>query len=334
MENIKSFDELYETVLVHEIEKQEEQRKSFKKRFLIILFATYSLIILSAFIFDPIFFPKEDQGRVMIYVWVAILSILPFVFFFRRFSKSFTKVYKDNVIQKLVHFVDNDLSYNAVGGFPKSQYLRSELFNRTPDKYKAEDLVEGKVGQTHICFSEVKSEYKTKSGSGKDRKTEWHTIFEGIFFEADFNKDFSTKTFILPDYLERTLGFLGKKLQSFNVGRPPLVKLEDPEFEKYFVVYGEDQVEARYILSTSLMKRLTDFAKKRKLPVYISFVGNSVFIAIYEIKNLFEPRIFRTNLNKELILEYYNMLELVIGLVEDLNLNNRIWAGSKMESGT
>lgn len=331
MENTKSFDEFYETKLVSEIVKQEETRKNFKKRFLIILFFTYILIALSAFIFDPVFFSNEDQGRGMIYLWVAILTILPFAFFFNRFRKKFAKVYKDNVIQKLVHFIDDSLEYRATEGFPKSQYLRSELFKRRPDKYKAEDLVQGKIGQTPIRFSEVHSEYKTKSGSGKNRKTEWHTIFQGVFFEADFNKDFKTKTFILPDYLERSLGFIGKRLQSLNVGRPPLVKLEDPEFEKYYAVYGEDQVEARYILSTSLMQRLTEFGKKRKFAPYISFVDNSIFIAVLEHKNLFEPRIFRTNLNKDLILEYYNMLDLMIGIVDDLNLNNRIWAGSKMK---
>ena len=51
-----------------------------------------------------------------------------------------------------------------------------------------------------------------------------------------------------------------------NFSRPPLVKLEDPEFEKHFVVSGEDQVEARYILSTCLMQRLTDFRNKPMNP--------------------------------------------------------------------
>lgn len=332
MENSKSFDELYDTILVHEIEKQEEQRKRFKKRFLTALFIGYFIYIVGAIWFDNNYQSTDGQSYLIVYIFCGLILMVPYGLFFQSFKKKFALIYKNNVIKKLVYSIDEGLSYKPLGGFPKTQYLRSELFKRRPDRYKAEDLVEGTVGQTKICFSEIKSEYKTKSGSGKDRKTEWHTIFEGIFFEADFNKDFATKTFILPDYLERTLGFIGKKLQSLNMGRPPLVKLEDPEFEKYFAVFGEDQVEARYILSTSLMQRLTEFAKKRKLPVYISFVENSVFIAIYEIKNLFEPRIFRTNLNKEMILEYYNMLELVVGLVEDLNLNNRIWAGSKMKT--
>ncbi|WKV11990.1 DUF3137 domain-containing protein [Marivirga harenae] len=331
MQSKLTFDQFYEKKLIPEIEKQEDQRKKYKRKFLTALligYIIYGIIVVSV---EYIYFHNEDQNFFIAYVFCGILLIVPYIFFFQSFRRKFALVYKNNVIRKMIHFIDNGLSYSPTSGFSKSQYLRSELFKRRPDRYKAEDLVQGTIGQTPICFSEIKSEYKSTSGSGKNRKTQWHTIFDGIFFEADFNKDFKTKTFILPDYLERSLGFIGKKLQSLNVGRPPLVKLEDPEFEKYFAVYGEDQVEARYILSTSLMQRLTEFGKKRSLPIYISFVDNSIFVAIYESKNLFEPRIFRTNVNKDVIFEYFDMLKLVTGIVEDLNLNNRIWAGSKMK---
>jgi len=320
-----SFDELYEKELVPEIMKQEGERKDFKKKFL--LYLAIGFITLNVIFFIII---NQFKIPVPLYFLFLILFLIPYLVKYNRFRKKFTAVYKDQVIKRIIHHISNDLAYNARGGFPKEQYLVSELFKRKPDRYNAEDYIEGKIGATFFRFSEVHSEYKTRSG--KDNKETWHTIFKGIFFEADFNKEFKTKTFVMPDLLERSLGFIGKKLQSMNFTRPDLVKLEDPEFEKYFAVYGEDQVEARYILSTSLMKRLTHFREKRKKPVAVSFVDNKIFVAITEHKNLFEPRIFRTNLNKGVIEEYYAMLDLVIGIVDDLNLNNRIWTGSKMAS--
>jgi hypothetical protein len=328
MENQKTFDDLYEKELVPEIEKQEGERKAFKKKFLIYLigsfivfYSIYSLVVNTYF---------ADQTTTPVFWILIFIFLIPFFVMYNSFRKKFTTTYKNDVIKRIIHHISSDLRYNANGGFPKNQYLSSELFKKKPDRYKAEDYIEGKIGGTYFRFSEVHSEYKTRSG--KDNKETWHTIFKGIFFEADFNKEFKTKTFVMPDYLERSLGFIGKKLQSMNFSRPDLIKLEDPEFEKYFAVYGEDQVEARYILSTSLMKRLTEFREKRKHPIAISFVNNSIFVAITEYKNLFEPRIFRTNLNKAIVEEYYSMLDLVIGIVDDLNLNNRIWAGSKMKT--
>jgi len=107
--------------------------------------------------------------------------------------------------------------------------------------------------------------------------------------------------------------------------RGELVRLEDPEFEKHFVVYGQDQVEARYVLSTSLMRRIVAFKQKTGHDVCLSFVNSNVHVAIKGSKNIFEPRIFRTVLDFGLIREYVQDLELATGIVQELNLNTRIW---------
>jgi hypothetical protein len=51
-----------------------------------------------------------------------------------------------------------------------------------------------------------------------------------------------------------------------------------------------------------------------------------VFVAVSYTKNLFEPRLFRTILDFELVQEYFEDLQLAIGIVDDLNLNTRIWS--------
>ncbi len=58
---------------------------------------------------------------------------------------------------------------------------------------------------------------------------------------------------MLPDFAEKLLGKFGQKFQkSFTHGK--LVKLENPEFEKEFVVYSSGQQEARYILTPVMME--------------------------------------------------------------------------------
>ena len=82
-------------------------------------------------------------------------------------------------------------------------YKSSKLFDKNPDQYKGEDLVRGQIGKTKIAFSELHSQYYTRDDKG--RKS-WHTIFRGLFFMADFNKDFQGYTLVLPDYSQRLLG--------------------------------------------------------------------------------------------------------------------------------
>ena len=147
-----------------------------------------------------------------------------------------------------------------------------------------------------------------------------------IFFIADFHKHFSGKTVVLPDTAEKLFGQIGTMLQSLNKFRGQLVKLEDPEFEKLFAVYGDDQIEARYILSTSLMKRIVDFKRKTRRRIFLSFIGSKVYVAVSYTRNLFEPRIFRTLLDFAPIQQYFEDFQMAVGIVEDLNLNTRIWS--------
>jgi hypothetical protein len=130
---------------------------------------------------------------------------------------------------------------------------------------------------------------------------------------------------VLPDTAERMLGKFGQNLQSMS-SRGQLVKLENPEFEKEFCVYSDDQVEARYILSPSLMQRIVEFKRKWDTKIYMSFRDSKVYIAIKMNKNLFETRLFKSIEDFNFIEENIRFLILITGIVEDLNLNTRIWS--------
>ena len=103
------------------------------------------------------------------------------------------------------------------------------------------------------------------------------------------------------------------------------MKLENPEFEEAFVVYGGDQNEARYILSPRTMERMLEFSRKSGKKVQFSFVDSRVYVAIPYTKSLFEPKLFGKPASFERVQEYFEDLDLAMGIVEDLNLNTRIW---------
>jgi hypothetical protein len=130
---------------------------------------------------------------------------------------------------------------------------------------------------------------------------------------------------VLPDTAEKLFGFIGKALQGWNKSHGDLVKLEDPEFEREFVVYGSDQIEARYILSPALMQRIMEFKNKVGTKVHLSFVRSWVNIAIPFERDLWETSLLGKALDFKQIGEYHRDLELAFGIVEDLNLNTRIW---------
>jgi len=249
---------------------------------------------------------------------VAAIAVFVYYFYYRDFAYSF----KTQIIEKLVKFIDENLQYQPHDKIPLSIFMLSKIFTTEPNRYGGDDLVTGKIGQTAIKFSEIDA--KHESGSGKNRTVV--QIFKGLFFVADFNKNFTCRTVVLPDTAEKLFGWLGQKLQEMNIFRGQLVKLEDAEFEQHFAVYSNDQIQARYILSPSLMERIVRFKAETGRKIYLSFVGSSVFVAIWFERNLFEPKLFSSMIDFETIREYYDDLALAVGIVDDLNLNTRIWS--------
>lgn len=103
-----------------------------------------------------------------------------------------------------------------------------------------------------------------------------------------------------------------------------MVKLEDAKFEKHFSVYSSDQVEARYLLSPSLMEKIVAFRLKNGI-FWMSFFQGNIYLALPIKKNLFEPNLFKSALNTKTLKTYVSYLLLFISLVDEFEMNNRIW---------
>jgi hypothetical protein len=73
------------------------------------------------------------------------------------------------------------------------------------------------------------------------------------------------------------------------------------------------------------MSRLVEFAKKAKQKVHLSFVAGKIYIAIKYNHNLFEPKLFQSMLSFAPLKEYFENFQLMIGIVQELNLNRNIW---------
>jgi len=259
---------------------------------------------------------------------LAIPTVILWVYLYQKYTKGYVSEFKTKVIYKVIKFIDENLEYNPASCISRETYYASKLFQRSVDRYNGDDLVYGYVDKTKIVFSELHTEYESQHTDSKGHTSrQYHTIFRGIFFTADFNKNFIGETVVLPDTAQKMFGsWLGNILQSWNFTRDQLIKLEDPEFERLFAVYGTDQVEARYILSTSLMQRIVEFKKKTRRDIRLSFINNKVYVAISYNKNLFEPKLFKTLLDFNVIREYYEDLMLAVSIVDELNLNTRIWS--------
>ncbi|MDX9768947.1 MAG: DUF3137 domain-containing protein [Tenuifilaceae bacterium] len=284
------------------------------------------LLVLTFLLFVPAAALLEGYNEALPFISIAPLAIIGIVILVRTFKnkKIYRNRFKDEVVREIVKAIDPTWEYNHDQCITSSEYRSSDLFRQSVDRYRGDDLISGKIDKTDFRCSELHTEYKTVT-TDKDgkRKETWHTIFKGLFFHADFNKEIKGKTYIEPDTAERLFGKFGQSLQMSSKGK--LVKLENLEFEKIFAVFGTDQTEARYILTPTIMEALVNIYKKYKRKMHLSFIGSRVYVAISFNKNLFEPKVFSSGVKFKDIEFMYNLFEINQIIIQELNLNTRIW---------
>lgn len=317
-----SLSQLYERELKPHLTKLEAKRIKIRNRSFLI--GAISLVVVAI---AGGFFGKYGY---------IVSGMIAFMVFFALLSgpmSEYRHQFKEQLIRRLLTTYYPGIDYHPNRGISSSDFRQSRIYRHRIDRYKCEDLLSGTLGKTAFRFSEVHAEYKTTTTDSKgNRRTTWHTIFRGLYLIADFNKSFNGLTLVLPDKAEKHFGGIGKMLQGWGAklgGQPgELIKLEDPEFERIFAVYADDQVEARYILSTSLMQRLVTFQKQLKKTVALAFVNSNLHMAISTRKNYFEPPSIwfgSAMLALDDINEYLDDLKMAQDIIDDLNLNLRIW---------
>lgn len=258
----------------------------------------------------------------------GIILITGFVFLSKtnaRFS-DYRHSFKQNVVPIALKTIDNSLEIDHTSGLSERDFIYSQLFSKEPDRYRSEDQISGMAGKTKFSFSELHAEYKTVTQTKNGRQEHWHTILKGIVFYADFNKNFNGVTVVRPKDMGAALGaWISKAMPIFSSSGKELVQLENPEFNREFVTYSTDQVEARYILTPAMMGRLCELNKRCSYTISLSFINSSVFIAFPLNKDYFEPPVHKSLLDPNFLNEDIEVIRFMYGIIKDLDLNTRIW---------
>jgi len=321
MLNDKELRELYDNRLRGNLESLEVTRKNVLGRYGLSFLLVVVLIAWNFFLVSL----NPESYMVVISVALSAAGALWYIIVTYQQKRKYRQSFKTNVVTEIVRLYHADWQYQYDSCINPVDYERSGLFPHQVDRYNGDDLVVGKIEKTDFQFSELHTQYKQVTYGAKGQRQEhWVTIFQGLFMHADFNKNFMGTTYVLPDTAEKLFGAFGQSLQKLS-SRGDLVKLENVEFEKRFVVYSSNQVEARYILTPTIMEAMVNLSTRFDSNVYFSFVGSRVYFARSFSSGLFEPNLFRSGVNFGDVKEMFELFGMIEELVQELNLNTRIW---------
>ena len=225
-------------------------------------------------------------------------------------------VYKTEIMPMLVSAVCDNGEYVPNGGVDEYVFRLSGLFSWDhTTELKQEDYIRGVIDKTDFEFCEAELSHEETTTDQKGRTTTQKvTDFRGMVFSADFNKNFNGQTIISTSHVST---FYRR------------IKLESVDFNKKFYTYCTDEIEARYILSPALQERMlclynTLYRTMSESSFTMSFKNNRLTIFIRTYKDRFEPTMYR-KMSIEKVEKDFACIEAMVGVVEDLNLNTRIW---------
>jgi len=253
-----------------------------------------------------------------------LFYVLPFVVFcfgcalFSHTKPIFSELkntYKEKVMIPVLSIIDDSITFQPDSGISQREFTASLLFNNEPDVYSSEDFIRGKIDKTEFYLSEVKAETKDKQRNNKSTTT----IFKGIIFRADFNKNFEGITILSADLYRVNIAQPHKVIPTIPI------EMENTAFNKMFNIRTTDEIEARYLLSPLMMEKLIELNEKSPASIGMSFVNNSIYIAFPYVRQLFEPQMHKSFLDVDALQADLYVIRLMCLAIKELRLNLRIW---------
>lgn len=191
-------------------------------------------------------------------------------------KRAYAKAYKQEIMPAIAALFG--LTFDVDGKIPM-QDMQSTKIIPNHDRYKSEDYFEGTHKGAQIKFSEIHLEQRRRS----NKRTYYVTVFKGMAIMIDLPKPkFYGHTILTAD---SALEWFKEK--SIGLQRADLV---DPEFEKKYSVYTNDQVEARYLIHPAMIERIVQIQHAHVSGrLSASYKDKRILILIETKKNLFEP---------------------------------------------
>jgi len=261
--------------------------------------------------------PHGDWVGPIVFCW-PIAGLLAMGWAYRRFAMrprtAYLADYKRRVFTEACRQHFPDLTYEPAEGIHWRVLDESGLFPFASDVYRSEDRFSGRWGATEVCFAEAHAERKRRRLASEGFETVHEVYFRGVVFVADFHKHFHSTTRLLPR---------GEKAAS--VPGEERAHLEDPRFESAFETWTTDQVDVRFILSTSMISRLG--ALHRRFPgMRARFHDDRLLLLLPSTRDRFEPSLYRPARCRAQIGAFAEDVRACLSIVDALDLNTRIWS--------
>lgn len=294
-------------------EKLEELRLEVKNAYIVAFVVIVSLLIISM-LFVRIMF---------ISMFIIILGIFITMIVTSKKRQQYKKGFKNYFVLSSLNKYFEELNYNPEQGMPYKTIADTKMMNMG-DRYYSNDYMTGKYKNIYFEQADVhiEEEYESTDSDGHTT-TSYVTIFKGRWMIFDFNKSFKANVQVSQKGFgnSKVQLHLGKKEQLYQK-----VSMESEEFNKRFKVYAQNEHDAFYILTPSLMERIQRLDDNNKGKLLLCFIENKLHIGLYDGKDSFEAgSVFKAIDEEKVRKEIEKDIKTITQFVDELNLDNTLF---------
>lgn len=289
---------------------------------------------------------------------ISLVCLVLGVFFASKENQDFVKQLKCVCLGKIIKAFGK-ISYIETFPFSNSTLTESNLFSVFTNIFPG-DMFNGT--QDGVKYKIAEAQLRYISGSGKNRRD--IQIFKGVLFSFKMNKKIESNTIVATKWdqnIKNNLAGFWVTVAALMLGWYTIfsghfdaeifmytifgtifivaftilkmkdnikfseVHLEDPLFSKKFKVYSENQIEARYLVTTSFMERFlnmtTAFGTRK---AKCAFIGDEILFAISTNKNLFEiGNLFSSLTTPKHLSRFRKELSSIISMIDYFKLDEK-----------
>lgn len=250
---------------------------------------------------------NDDSGAGITFVVLGVLY-----WWVTQPKRQYAKAYKKDILPEIAKLFGN-LRYGLNGKIPMEE-LRPSKIIPSHDSYDADDYFIGEYKGVRITISEMTLKGKSENSSTK-------TVFKGLaILIAMPRQKFHGHTVLMQE-----VNRFGKWFQKQATGLKH-ADLVDPQFEKAFDLFTNDQVEARYLVDPKMIENLKAMRDVYNAESFsVAYYNNQILVLLPSDHNYFEPaNIGVPATDPQTIVSMKEELALVLNLVDYLEVYDAV----------
>jgi hypothetical protein len=334
-------EEMFEDYFSNSVDKINEYYADFKnkKRKICIIYLMATIVFIAIYILAIFYlgFLSDNYYAPLIF-GIFLLLVLCVISCVLKIKKEIRNI-NDKIIQDILVYIskDNNSIFEPNKRISLDNIKEMELFNLKNLKYNGKNAISTNYNHNNMNFADMEIYYfqdkvkeeKVYGNDGKEyiKRTiekEKKYVFDGCYISATLNKKIANHIYLIPNKFTDLV--INGAINDYITYSGEEIELENLEFSKKYKVYSDDEIQARYILSLSLMEKINDIDKLFKGKKYIVFKEGRRFVICIEgfkIENLRKVSLPLNNTSKKLkenikfifknlynLFEIYNVLDL------------------------